>query len=382
MPDKIEEATIVEKPVTTIAEYTATAAALATFNEKYKGVIYDVATTAGMKSAIEGRAELRDTRVALEKKRKEIKEPALTRCKQIDSEAARITAEIESLEKPINQQIQDELSRKEREKAEKEAADTLRKANIQELIARIRSIPSLPMPDSASISVCMAQTDSLVIDPQTFMEFTDEAELAKTVALSILNSTLVSAQAREEEQRQIEADRKELEELREKQADMQRQLDEANAAEQARLDAEKEKIEQERIAHEQKMADEQAEIDRIAAEAEAKRKAEQDELDRIRFEEETARLREAEEKQRELDRIAEEERQAKEKKLAEEAAENAKKAAEAEKERKAAEKKLRLAAAKCETATIAFHKILKLCKEMEATCSQTEEIMIICEANL
>lgn len=104
---------------TEIVEYSKTEAALADLTARYKGVLYDVTTREGMKDAVAGRAELRDLRVALEKTRKEIKEPALRRSQQIDSEARRITAALESLENPIDEQIKSETKKKEREEAER-----------------------------------------------------------------------------------------------------------------------------------------------------------------------------------------------------------------------------------------------------------------------
>ena len=104
---------------TQIQEYSQTAAALAILAERYKGATYDVTTAEGMGDAKKARAEIRGYRTGLEAKRVEIKAPALERCKQIDSEAARITAELVALEKPIAAQITSEEDRKE---AEKQAA--------------------------------------------------------------------------------------------------------------------------------------------------------------------------------------------------------------------------------------------------------------------
>ena len=86
---------------TTIQEYSATESALADLAQRFKGVVFDVTTKQGMEDAKKGRAELRTYRTDLEKMRKEIKAPALLRCNQIDSEAKRITLELESLEDPI-----------------------------------------------------------------------------------------------------------------------------------------------------------------------------------------------------------------------------------------------------------------------------------------
>lgn len=77
--------------MTAIAEYTQTAAGLAELRQKHQGVVYDVTVPKEMKAAKEARAELRTLRTDLEKKRVEIKAPALERCRLIDEEAKRPT---------------------------------------------------------------------------------------------------------------------------------------------------------------------------------------------------------------------------------------------------------------------------------------------------
>jgi len=99
-----------------IAEYSKTQAALNELAQRYKNVVFDVTKKEGMAMALKGRAEIRGYRVALEKKRVEIKAPALERCKLIDSEAKRITAELVALEDPIDEQIKKEEARKEEER--------------------------------------------------------------------------------------------------------------------------------------------------------------------------------------------------------------------------------------------------------------------------
>ena len=75
-----------------IVEYSSTAAALAELRSRYAAP-FDVATAKGMALAKEARAEVRGYRTALETLRKEIKAPALERCRLIDDEAKRITPE-------------------------------------------------------------------------------------------------------------------------------------------------------------------------------------------------------------------------------------------------------------------------------------------------
>lgn len=101
---------------TEIVEYSKTEAALAELAQKYKGVLFDVTTAEGMKTARQGRAELKGYRTALEKTRVEIKAPALKRSQLIDTEARRITAALRDLEDPIDQQIIKEEDRKVAEK--------------------------------------------------------------------------------------------------------------------------------------------------------------------------------------------------------------------------------------------------------------------------
>ena len=100
--------------MTSIVEYSETEAALTDLSARYQGVIFQVATREGMRDAKKSRGELRDYRIALENKRKEIKAPALKRSQEIDSEARRITAMLEALEKPIAQQIEFEEGKAER----------------------------------------------------------------------------------------------------------------------------------------------------------------------------------------------------------------------------------------------------------------------------
>jgi colicin import membrane protein len=111
---------------TQIVEYSQTEAALADLASRYKGVLFDVTTPTGMSEAKRSRAEIRDYRVALEKKRVEIKAPALERCRLIDAEAKRITAELSALEDPIDSQIKVEERKKEEARLAAERAELAR----------------------------------------------------------------------------------------------------------------------------------------------------------------------------------------------------------------------------------------------------------------
>ncbi len=111
---------------TAIAEYSQVEATLATLGERYRGVVYAVATKPGMIDALKARREIREIRTAIEKTRVEIKVPALKRCQQIDSEAKRITLALLALEDPIDGQIKKEETRKAEEAAAVQRAEAER----------------------------------------------------------------------------------------------------------------------------------------------------------------------------------------------------------------------------------------------------------------
>lgn len=124
---------------TSIQEYSETEAGLARLRGEYAGAVYEVAAPGGMRLAIAARAELRDLRVSLEKRRVEIKAPALERCRQIDAEAKRITAELVALEDPIDGQIKAEEAKRAAEREAKRFAEVERlraEAEAQEAAAR------------------------------------------------------------------------------------------------------------------------------------------------------------------------------------------------------------------------------------------------------
>lgn len=380
---------------TAIQEYSATEAALAELKLRLKDAKYDVATTAGMTTAKQDRRELVTLRTSLEAKRKEIKAPALAYCNLIDKEAKRITSELLALETPIDEQIKAEERRKAEEKAERERLAAEAQKALDDKIAAISQLPLKVIgKNSGEIQVFLAALEAKEFGGEFTGETLVRAQAVKQSAVDTIRQALadtlaaeekaaqaererVEREAREAEERKAEALRKEAErvelerqeaerkaeyerqqaelaeqrrlqeieaakqrlemaDLKRKQEEEQQRLDAIRAEEQRKLDEERAKIETERLAHEAKM------------------KAEQQELDRKRREEEAEKMRIA-----------------------------AAKAAEEEVARLAAEKAQRLAEAKCETASIAFRKILELCNNSDL--SETElrdQIAIIAEGNL
>ena len=216
-----------QQTTTQIAEYSATAAALTELHAKYDKVLFPVETPKGMKDAIAARKELRDLRVGLEKMRKEIKAPALLRCKLIDSEANEITLKLTALEDPIDAQIKAEEKRKDEEKAERERVERERVEAIRVSINGINNLPLLSANDSAAeIAETIADLQALDID-DSYAEFKGEAETAKQAALMALGSLQIATKAREEESARLKAEREELDRQR---AELDRQRAEIEAA--------------------------------------------------------------------------------------------------------------------------------------------------------
>lgn len=320
---------------TAIQEYSPTAAALAELKGRMGKVVYEVTTTAGMDSAKKDRRELVTLRTSLESKRKEIKAPALERCRMIDEEAKRITAEILSLEEPIDKQIKAEEARKEHERQAKLEVERQRIAAITERIEKIKTAADRCMAmTSEQVKTAIAQLELLPIGDEVYQEFRTQAQNAKTDALGNLTDLYNEKVAAEAEAARIQAE-KEAEEAR---LEAERQeRDRLARVEAERLAAEQEKLRQEREAFERQQAEANAKREeeerkiREAREAEgAKLRAEREaEEARIRKEQEAAQA-EIAKQQAELKRQQEEIEAARRKQEDEAAAEAKRKQAEAE----------------------------------------------------
>jgi len=201
-----------------LVEFSAVEAGLAVLRNDYGNVVYDVATTAGMNDAKAARLALREPRYEIERIRKSAKAPLLALGKKLDADAARITAEIEKIEGPIDQQIKAEEARKEAEKQAKIEAEQKRIADIHERIEELRGCQMLTVASgSALIAGHISDLESLVVDDQ-FEEFRQNAEDAKAAGLARLTALHAAAVAHEQEQERIKAARIELDRLRAAQA--------------------------------------------------------------------------------------------------------------------------------------------------------------------
>jgi hypothetical protein len=274
-----------------IQEYTQTAAALALLNEKYSGQLFAVTTTQGMDEAKKARAEVKGYRVALEKLRVELKAPALERTRLIDAEAKRITAELLAIEAPIDQQIKEEERRKEEEKAEEARAEAACLASIAAKISAIRNrVTEIANQNAVTITLALEKVENLELAPEDFEEFMPDALAAQQETVAALKAALDARIAYELEQARLKekqaaeaariaAEREELAKLRE--AEAARKAEEARIAAEAKAkaNAEAAEIHQKQEAEAARIAAAQQELDERQrkieeAEAEAKAKAE------------------------------------------------------------------------------------------------------------
>lgn len=250
---------------TVLVEYSRTEAALAELRVKYQGAKYDLTTTAGDKAARAARLELKTLRTSLEAKRKELKAPALEFGKKIDAEAARITGEITALEEPIDAQIKADEKRREDERLERERIEAERVAAIKTKIDAIRACAvraNAPEMTSERIQRGIDKVESIGIDAAGFAEFADEAAQAKSSTLAAMLNLRDQAKAREEEAARLEAQRIENERI----AAQQRAAAEALEAQQralaereAALAAQQKALDDARIAAERKAAQQNSE---------------------------------------------------------------------------------------------------------------------------
>jgi Protein of unknown function (DUF1351) len=180
-----------------VVRFARTEAAIATLRAQYPGATYDLATTKGNEAARAARKELVTLRTSLERRRKELKEPAVEFSRRIDSEAKRLTGEIVALEDPIDAQIKADEARREQERAEREAAELARIQGHTDRIAEIRQFATIVAHDG-SARIAAART-ALRADPpgDDYEEWLLPAQRAHEETLAKLDQLHAAAVERE-----------------------------------------------------------------------------------------------------------------------------------------------------------------------------------------
>lgn len=216
----------------------------------------------------------RETRVAIEKRRKELKEPTIQEGKRIDECAAILTAEIEPIEKALKAKKDAVDAEKERVRKEKEVAERARLEEQARLAneAREAELRAIREEEEKKLAEARAAIDAANAKLKADREAL-EAEQAKAKA---------EREAKEKAERErVEAEqRAEREKIRLEREALEaekRQAAEAKLAEERKLAAERErlaKIESDRIAKEKAEKEAAERAERARVELEEKRVAE------------------------------------------------------------------------------------------------------------
>lgn len=184
-------------------------------------VSYDIATTAGMKLATEWRARIRAIRIEGDKAREARKAPVLEIGRLLDSRYKDLKAEIEPLEERFHQDIKAEEDRKEAERQARIAAELARVNGIQARIQAIRNhAVAAAGKTSGHIAQALTAVQALSIDESfdEFLQYARDAQTATIVALTALHGESLQQEA---EALRIQAERKELAQLRKAQAEQE-----------------------------------------------------------------------------------------------------------------------------------------------------------------
>lgn len=123
--------TVIETTAAPLVKYNITDARIAELRSEFTGLTAD--TPKGYEAVRVAIATVRDIRVGVEKRRKELKEDSLAWGRKVDSEAKRLTALLEEIENPLKEAkaLVDEA----KERAKREAEEKARKAEEERLAA-------------------------------------------------------------------------------------------------------------------------------------------------------------------------------------------------------------------------------------------------------
>lgn len=205
-------------PTNAVVEYNEIEAALDALRTEFAGKTFDLTTTAGDKLAREIRGKFVKLRTRLETMRTDLKAPVLARGRALDAEAARITAQLIALEKPIDAQIKADERRRAEEAAEKARIERERVSALRKRIATIQDAPraSIGAP-AARIATVIENLEALKVGDD-FDDMIDDAMAARNTSLEALRALHAQAVQAEAAARELEAARAETKRLADAQA--------------------------------------------------------------------------------------------------------------------------------------------------------------------
>jgi len=273
-----------------------------------------ISNKAGRDQAHAAAMTLKNRRVEIQRRAKEVREDAVAFQKAVIDKGDELAALIEPEEQRLLKLRDAWDAEQERIKREAAEAEQRRKQGHEAKIADIRSVV---VDSSGKSALCLQHIISGLemedVSEASFEEYAPVASRAKAETLDKLRAMKAEAEAREAEQARIKAEqeaeakrlaaeREELARLR-AEAEARRKEEEAKAAEAraaeaARLAAERAEIAKQREEQEAKARAERAELERQAAELRAQQEAAAAEAKRLEGERIAAERRAAEEKER------------------------------------------------------------------------------------
>jgi hypothetical protein len=268
-------------------------AELATLEQRYKDVVYDVTSPTGMREAKAARQEIRQPRYAAQNIIDEAKAPLNAMKAAISARGTAIVSRIAAIEAPIHQQITEEEERKAAEKAEQERLIAERQAEIAGEIYAITSLP-MTMAGASWAELCDAydKLEAREITLPVFGTRAGEAEQEKLRALEAIEKMRSHAKAIEDERAELARQREEAAELSKRmQAEERQRMAAQRKANEEAAAALKAQADELRRQQEDFAAQVKAKADADFAEAQAKRRAETAERNRIEEAERAERRR-------------------------------------------------------------------------------------------
>jgi hypothetical protein len=197
----------------------------------------------GYKQCRAARIVLKEIRVDIQRTGKDAREDATAFSKAVIAEEKRLIGIIEGEEERL-QTIEEEWDAKiEAERQARIKAEEDRIARLEERVQELRGCQTLtPASGSATIMEHIDDLEKLPVDG-SFGEFQQQADDAKTAALTRLRALHKAALDHEAAQRQIEAERKELAQRRAEDAERERKAD-AERAQREEADRARQRAEQ------------------------------------------------------------------------------------------------------------------------------------------
>jgi DNA repair exonuclease SbcCD ATPase subunit len=225
---------------------------LAVAKHEADGATYDIQTTAGMDAAKKLRMTFRNLRTSAEAVRQDRKAPLIEIGRLLDSSCKALIDEIKPLEDTHDAAIKAEEKRKEEIKTEKARVEAERVAGIQKRVNELRDAPLEAVgKKSDAIQAIIDRVTAVVID-NSFQEFTAAASDAKRDALDKLNQALGAARSHEAEQARLQEEREQMEQQRQEQEAVAAAETERLAEERRQLEAQQAELQrkqQEAVSH-------------------------------------------------------------------------------------------------------------------------------------